>query len=140
MAIDIKGTDSVKDDEYGILHVKYETGSMFYYTYNSQVLLDWVLEPVDVSNRKGAIEVPLPEGFFAYKNVLYSMDDAKSTERFIAPEKRQYSVVLTGQNILMGKAKYMLNVATKITADEYHNKEFSRHRVFSITTGRKQDR
>ena len=140
MTIDIQDTDSARDDKYGILHVKYETGSMFYYTYNSQALLDWVLEPVDVSERKGAIEVPLPEGFFAFKNVLYSMEDADTTEWFIAPEKRQFSVVLTEQNILMGKAKYMLNVAKRITETDYHNYNFPRHRIFSITTGRKQDR
>lgn len=140
MTIDSKKSLPATEAEYGILHVKYETGSMFYYMYDSQTLLDWVVEPVDVSNRSGAIRVELPEGFFAYKNVLYSVDNAKETEWFIAPEKRQYAVVLTEQNILMGKAKYMLHVATKITANEYHDKNFPRHRILTITTGRKEDR
>ena len=129
-----------EDDEYGILHVKYETGSMFYYVYDSQVLLDWVVEPIDETNRSGAIRVDLPEGYFAYKNHLYSIEDAKNTEWYIKPEERQFAVVLTEKNVLMGKAKYMLHVARRVDQHVWHGKNFPRHRMLSITTGRKEDR
>lgn len=121
---------------YGFNTIDVVTGEVRYSLYDSQVLLDWILEPVpeECFWRNGSIHVELPEGFFSRNNILYTdLDNVRDYGS-------KTSLILGGADPLRAKAKSIVSITYVVDRETFKAACLPDYRSFYLTNTKVKNR
>lgn len=106
------------------------TTRKWYCISDSQVLLDWILEPVAENDYRedGYIEIPTPEGVFSSRNALFFHKPGYA----FGLTERKNTIVLGGADPLRAKAMAAIALM-RLSASEAFDDSVPQHRRFTLT-------